>query len=526
MSSPGSVRSARVRKGHTKPRLFTAPLAANCNPYAEIQCPCGCGLHPGSSWGFECVDFLTKVLRWTLLPWQIWLYIHALEMDPTWDGPVRLTPYRYFTLLILIARQNGKTQWLKGLGLWRMYMDGVKQVLVSAQKLEFAEKTLSEAVADIKLTPLLRREYRRFSQTNGKFKLILKPLKDDPLQEEREWRAAVADEGGGRSLSVGLAMLDELRQHKNWKAYNSIRPTLTAVDRSLMVCASNAGEAGSIVLNSIRDRAVARIVTGNTADDTTFLAEWSIPDDEDYLDPNLWPMANPALGYLRGFNLAKLQGFLDDLQDDIAGWRTEHCCQRVASLEPGIIPASAWANTTDPDSTPTDNSPIWISLDVNVQRSKAYIGIWGHRDDGDGHMEIADARRGTEWIVPWFVKRKRQFDDGHWHPVVIQGRGAPASDFIELLRDADIPVYALQGSELTRAYGHVYDLLVDTNSAWHRPSPTLDEAAGSAQARKLGDAWVIDRKNSPTDASPLVCCIQAAAGELLQRETEVWGMAL
>lgn len=522
MSLQGSALRARARKGHTKPRLFTPPLASNCNIYAERQCPCGCGLHPGTSWGFECVDFLTKVLRWTLLPWQVWLYIHALEKDTDGRG------FRFFTILLLIARQNGKTQWLKGLGLWRLYVDGAKLVVSAAQKLDFAETTLAEAVADIKLTPLLRKEFRHFHQTNGKFKLILRPLRHDPLQEERLWRAIVSDPGGGRSLSVDLAMLDELRQHKNWQAFNSIKPTLTAVDRSLLVCASNAGEANSVVLNSLRDRAVARILTSDTVDDTTFLAEWSIPDNADYMDPDLWPMANPAMGFLRGFTETKLRAALDDLKDDIAGWRTEHCCQRVAALEPGIIPASAWSATTDPTSTPADDSPVWVSLDVNHQRSKAYVGTWTKRDDGDGHMEVIHADRGTDWIVPWFVDRLDRFERqvGAWHPVIIQHRGAPASDFIEPLRDAGVPVYPLGGSELTRAYGHSYDLLVDTGTAWHRPAPALDEAASAAQARKLGDAWAIDRRNSPTDASPLVCVMQAAAGEALQRETDVWGFAL
>src|SRR5258708_3664725 len=122
MNSPGSVRKGRARKGHTKPRLYTLPLKANCNVYAERQCPCGCGLHPGSCWGFACVDFLTRVLRWTLLPWQVWLYIHALEREPGGDG------YRFGTMLLLIARQNGKTQWLKGLGLWRLYIDHATNV--------------------------------------------------------------------------------------------------------------------------------------------------------------------------------------------------------------------------------------------------------------------------------------------------------------------------------------------------------------------------------------------------------------
>ena len=75
-------------------------------------------LTPETSWGFECVEFLENVLGWTLLPWQKWLYIHALEKDVAGTG------FRFQTIVLLIARQNGKTQWLKGLGLWKLYMDG------------------------------------------------------------------------------------------------------------------------------------------------------------------------------------------------------------------------------------------------------------------------------------------------------------------------------------------------------------------------------------------------------------------
>jgi hypothetical protein len=496
------VPSALALKGSTEPRLFTPPLRE---------------LTPETSWGFECIEFLEKVLRWTLLPWQKWLYIHALEKDESGFG------FRFETIVLLIARQNGKTQWLKGLGLWRMYMDGAKQVLISAQTLEIAETTLAEVVADVRSNPLLRKEYRRFSQTNGKVKLILKPLdpKVDPLQEPREWRAAVSGIKGGRSLSMDLVLLDELRLQHNWLAWNAITPTTTAVARSLVVGASNAGDENSVVLRSLRDGAIAKILTKDT-NTQTFLSEWSIPDDADYTDPQFWPMANPAVGYLPGFTVARLAGKLEAMHDNIPGFRTEHGCQWVRSLAPGIIPADGWKNTTDHASAPAADATIWASLDVNFSRSVSYAAIWGRREDGDGHMEVVHAERGTDWIIPWFTQRRNDFQG-----VVIQARGAPASDFIEPLREADVPVMELGGANLTAAYGKGYDAIVE-GWAYHRPSPALDEAAAAAQAKKLGDAWVVDRWKSPTDASPLVACIQAAAGELVLKsnDVEVWGLVV
>ena len=48
----------------------------------------------------------------------------------------------------------------------------------------------------------------------------------------------------------------------------------------------------------------------------------------------------------------------------------------------------------------------------------------------------------------------------------------------------------------------------------HGVQPVLDIAASTAQIKAVGDGWVIDRKASPSDASPLVAFI-AAVGMLL-----------
>ena len=485
MNSPSCALDAPPVKGSTEPRLFTPPLRE---------------LTPETSWGFECVDFLESVLGWTLLPYQRWLYIHALERSLDGKG------FRFQTLVILISRQNGKTQWLKGLGLWRLYVDGAKQVLISAQNLEFAETTLAEAVDEVKANPLLMAEFQKFSQTNGKFRMV--------LDGGREWRAAVSTRKGGRSLSVDLALLDELREHQNWLAWNAIVPTTTARPRSLVVAASNAGDATSVVLRSLRDGCINRIVTKVTEETRTALFEWSAPDDVDPLNPKYWPLANPAMGYL--FESDTLSGRAEAMFDNMAGFKTEHLCQWVDALEAGIIPAEDWIATTDPSSKRAEAATVWASVDVNFQRTKGYVAIASRRDDDKLHIEVVAAERGTEWILPWLTERKDRFAG-----VVIQARGAPASVLIEPLRENGIEVFELGGSDLTKAYGYTFDLITE-RKVFHRPAPVLDAAAESAKARIIGDSWVIDRKNSPVDASPLVACIQAAWGEQIHDQVSVY----
>jgi hypothetical protein len=535
MTSPSSAQRAAPTRGSTKPRLYTPPLPENCDPERGDACACGCGLHPDSSWGFEVIAFLEGVLNWVLLPNQKWLYIHALEKD---EGG----GFRFETLIILIARQNGKTQWLKGLGLWKLYLDGAEQVLLTAQNLDLAETTLSEAAADVKANLLLRKEYRRFSQTNGKFKLVLKsinevrraagqkPLPTREANTPREWRTTPATRRGGRSLSVDLAMLDELREHQNWKAWDAITPTTQSRERSLTVGASNAGDATSIVLRSLRDGALAKIQAGDTASTQIGLFEWSVPADVDYTDPQYWPQANPGLGYLPGNTIRRLQGKLEAKKDDPGGFKTEYLCMWVDTLSPSVFPADDWKATTDKTSKRAAGAEVWTSVDVNFERTKAYISVSAGREDGRRHIETIAAARGTDWVLPWYLDTTRLVEDPYgpievdgknyrskFAGIVIQERGAPATNLIEELERAGFTVTVLGGPNLTTAYSDFYDKLVE-HQIMHRPSPALDQAAGLAQPKTIGDAWVIDRKKG--DASAVIGCVQAewAASRPLEEE--------
>ena len=113
-----------MRLGREVPRVYTPPLRE---------------LTPQTSLGFAMVYFAENVLGVTLLPWQRWLSIHALELLP--DGRLR-----FRTILVLVARQNGKSTWAKVLVLFLLMVRQVRLVLGTAQDLDLAEDLWDETL--------------------------------------------------------------------------------------------------------------------------------------------------------------------------------------------------------------------------------------------------------------------------------------------------------------------------------------------------------------------------------------------
>jgi hypothetical protein len=496
-----AVLEADPRIGATEARLFTPPLPEHADPDAEF------GIRPECTWGPICCYFLERILGWHLLRWQRWLYYRALEKRP--DG----TGFRFRFLVILVARQNGKTKWGMGLGLWRMFMDkygtpdpnwpAAKLSVVAAQNLDYAETTLKEIVDEVRDQPLLAPELVNHRVTNGKHRMI--------LSYRRYWRAATANKKGGRSLSVDFAWLDELRTHTTPDAWNAVAPTTTVRPCSQVLATSNAGDMTSVKLRELREAAVRNITVGNTLNTKTGFFEWSVPEDVDPRDDQYWYLANPALGELNEFCLEDLHGHFENMEaEDLPGFQTEYLCQWVDALKPGIIPAAAWRDGIDHDSKRAPLSAAYICIELNYHRNRIHIGVAARREDGKIHIEVLPTpTKGTDWLVPWLKARPNKFAG-----VCIQKINAPASGLIEDLNEAlkgvkmTITEWGAPVAVLAASAGEFYDGILD-GTIRHRPQQVLDRAAGATPARVIGDAWFFDRRHSPVDASPIIACCGA-----------------
>src|SRR5262249_46845026 len=152
--------------------------------------------------------------------------------------------FRFRTILILVARQNGKTTLVEVKNLWKMFVLRVLLVIGTAQNLDISEESWDKAVEIVESIPELAVEIAHVDKTNGK-----KALR---LVGGSRWKIAAASRRGGRGLSGDDVNLDELREHQNWLAWAAVTKTTMARPNPQIWAFSNAGDDKSIVLNDLQ----------------------------------------------------------------------------------------------------------------------------------------------------------------------------------------------------------------------------------------------------------------------------------
>ncbi len=443
-----------------------------------------------------------------LLPWQKWLLIHALELNP--DGT-----FRYRKIILLVGRQNGKSTLLQVLSLWRIYANGCNLVIGTAQNLDVAEEVWSGAVEMAEEVPELAAEIAQVLKVNGK-----KQLK---LHTGERYKVAAASRRGGRGLSGELVLLDELREHQSWDAWAAVTKTTNARLYAQIWGVSNAGDASSLVLRYLRKMAhkalgdpdgicddddpditddPAEEIEDDLDDDSLGVFEWSAPPGCSITNRDGWAQANPALGYLiHERTLAS-----DAKTDPEWVFRTEVLCQWSDGSLEGPFPPGSWGDCLDENSEVADPA-VTLCVDVSWDRGRTHIGLAGFRADGLPTVEVIASRAGTEWAVPWLTSPDRSLSVQE-APVVVQASGAPASSLIEPMRAAGLDVVEIKGADLGKATGTFYDR-VRAGTVRHRVQPILDVAAATAVTKPTADSYLWDRKNSPHDAAPLIAVTYA-----------------
>ena len=136
-------------KGKTEPRIYTRPLRE---------------LTPNTSLGFAFSDWCECVANVELLPWEKWLAVHALEITGDFESG---WAFRFRTVLVLIARQNGKSLFAELVALFFMYVLGVGLVLGTAQNLDTAEEVWDAAIDRASDSEEMRAMIARVRRVNG-----------------------------------------------------------------------------------------------------------------------------------------------------------------------------------------------------------------------------------------------------------------------------------------------------------------------------------------------------------------------
>lgn len=359
------MRLSRV-VGKTEPRLFTPPLRP---------------LTRRTTRGYEVAEF-AEAIGEPLLPWQRWLCVHALELNP--DGSPR-----FRVVLVLVARQNGKSSVKRIVTLWRLYVDGARLVLGAAQDLKQAIYQWKLTLATIKATPDLAAELESVRRTNGQ--------EEFALTGGGSYQITATNEDAGRGLSVDELNFDELRTQTDWRAWGALSKTTSARPNGQIWAMSNAGDDDSVVLNQLREAALSG------RDPTIGIFEWSAPEGCELDDLAAAAQANPALGYTMHISAVHSARATDPPEV----YRTEVLCQRVEQID-SAIDLVAWRASRDPAGT-LDAARERIALCFDVAPDGAHstliaaaevagrvrvevIGAWSDTDQARRALEELDDR--------------------------------------------------------------------------------------------------------------------------------------
>lgn len=494
-------------KGKTEARLYTPPRRE---------------LTEETSLGYAAIEYANNILHKTLYPWQEWALIHMMEIDGDLGTEWK---FRFRTVMIEVARQNGKTVLSEVIASFFLNVLGVESIFGTSLSLDKAEEVWEAVINDQESIPELSKSIDRVSRTNGNKRLILKGL--------RQYKVGAPTRRAGRGDSNDLVMLDELREHRDWETWSAAVASTVAKPNGMVLCFSNAGDPASIVLRQIRSSALGKHEDfgGDIDNDGTLgLFEWSSPDGAATDDMEALAQANPALGYGYLTERALLSNRSTFPENK---FRSECMCQQVETILPNPFPDGSWENALDTESQIAPESPLFYGLDLSSDRRWSSIAVCGMREDGNYHIEVIARRPGTDWVVDWFRERAVRGKMS----VAFQTRGAPAAGLGEMVCTLpNVERIAIEGGELTNGWGRFYDAISihapqkDGEAPrrglkiYHLAQPVLDTPAKTCQLRNIGGGVELpDRTKSPDDIAPLFACFCAfAAATRIKSEKKIY----
>lgn len=391
--------------GSVVPRIFTPPLEyddpgpCDCGAegnfdYCLCRCICGCRLTPENSFGYSVVRFALNTLKTPLFKWQRWLAIHGGELDE--DGSPR-----FRELLILVARQNGKSFLLVVLALWWMFVECVELVLGTSSKLEYAKEAWRKAKRIVENNEKLwkycnPRRYMR--EGNNDVVLYTKG-------ENNRYKIAAANDDAGRSMTVDRLILDEFRRHFDWTCYNAAVYTQRMVWDAQCWIITNQGDYRSVPLHSLRRSALTGLKDPSRANPKLFLAEWSGSEgaDDEFRAKGVTPCvldaiaaANPTVGREMRWDAMIADAWKTFNSADpemINGFIIEVLCMEVDQVNPAID-KFAWTECAKGGSLDDLRDRIALVFDVSLDGLHVTLTAAARRDDGVVVIDVVKAWEG------------------------------------------------------------------------------------------------------------------------------------
>jgi phage terminase large subunit-like protein len=457
---------AKPRKtGATKKPLVGAVKPRICTPFLK-----------GASKVDEVSDLADKI-GMPLLDWQRLVLEDMLRVDAKGD-------FRRKTMGLLIARQNGKTHLARMLILAHLFLWDSKMVIGMSSNRNMALDTFRQVANAILDNDFLKDQVKQIRYANGQESITT--LKGNRYQ------IVAATRDGSRGLTANFLFIDELREisEEGWKA---ARPTTRATGGQTLVC-SNAGDAYSVVLNDLRERALSY------PSPTLGWYEYSAPPHCKVDDRNAWAMANPSLGKL--IDEETLEEAV--ATNPINNTRTEMLCQWVDSMTSPFTTQMV-TDTSDSNLQITLGGNIAFAIDVSPSKRSGAL-VAAKLNQATGKIEVGLLQLWTSDVA---IDDLKMAADVHawaqkFKPRVIMYDKYATASIAQRLQQSGQKLEDCSGQSFYQACGELLDAFVNQRLV-HSGTKELTESWFSVGAKTNDAGWRIVRRKSAGDVTSAIC---------------------
>lgn len=215
-----------------------------------------------------------------LAPWQVFIVSNLFGWKILATGVRRFREGH-----LEVARKNGKSTFIAGIGLYMLFADGEPGAEVySAATTKDQAKIVFNAGKDmVKVSPFLK---SRIGSWRNNLHVDSTSSKFEPL---------AADSGTLDGLNIHCGLIDELHEHPTRALYDVLNTATGSRDQPLILAITTAGFTREGICWDQRTYGI-KVISGIAPDDNFFAYIATLDEGDDWQDERNWIKANPNLG--------------------------------------------------------------------------------------------------------------------------------------------------------------------------------------------------------------------------------------
>ena len=454
------AKRSKVLRGATKPRIQSIPIKGKSKVDDVIE--------------------LANIIGMPLLPWQEYVLKDMLIVDSK-------GMFIRKTNLLLIARQNGKTHLARMLILAHLLKWDSKNILIMSSNRSMALDTFRQVAQVLETNETLKPFVKQIRYANGTESIeVLGKMDGRVVTARLDVVAATRD--GSRGRTADFLFIDELREI-NEEGFRAAIPTTRARPAATTLLTSNAGDAFSVVLNGMRERAL------ENPPKTFGFYEYSAPQYCKITDRAGWAQANPALGYTISEEALEEAVATSPIENT----RTELLCQWIDSL------ASPWPHgvledTSDSTLTIPVGGYTIFAFDVSPSRRNASLVAGQILPDGRIGVGILQTWESQVSVDDLKIAVDIKAHADLYRPRQICFDKYTAQSIADKLSNAGQITQDISGASFYQSCGDLLDALVNKRLV-HAGQTNWIQQMNNCAAKTNDSAWRIVKRKSAGDVS-------------------------